>query len=151
VLIYDIENDRLRTRVAGICLDYGLERIQFSAFFGKLNRNRRQELALKVQNEIGDESGRVRIIPVCEQDLKDMWVLDQFRRDADKLKAEAEARDRAKPRLRILGGKTINDAARHGSEAMGLLPAYRVLPAPNAGSGETDLQDASGQDGARHD
>jgi CRISPR-associated protein Cas2 len=105
VLIYDIENDRLRTRVAGICLDYGLERIQFSAFFGKLNRNRRQELALKVQNEIGDESGRVRIIPVCEQDLKDMWVLDQFRRDADKLKAEAEVRDRAKPRLRILGGE----------------------------------------------
>jgi CRISPR-associated protein Cas2 len=105
VLIYDIENDRLRTRVASICLDYGLERIQFSAFFGKLNRNRRQELALKVQNEIGDESGRVRIIPVCEQDLKDMWVLDQFRRDADKLKAEAETRDLAKPRLRILGGE----------------------------------------------
>ena len=46
VLIYDIENDRLRTRVADVCLDYGLERIQFSAFFGKLNRNRRQELAL---------------------------------------------------------------------------------------------------------
>ena len=58
---------------------------------------------MKVQNELGDESGRVRIIPVCEQDLKDMWVLDQFRRDADKLKAEAETRDRAKPRLRVLG------------------------------------------------
>jgi CRISPR-associated protein Cas2 len=105
VLIYDIENDRLRTRIADVCLNYGLERIQFSAFFGKLNRNRRQELALKVQNELGDESGRVRIIPVCEQDLKDMWVLDQFRRDADKLKAEAETRDRAKPRLRVLGGE----------------------------------------------
>jgi len=105
VLIYDIENDRLRTRIADVCLNYGLERIQFSAFFGKLNRNRRQELALKVQNELGDESGRVRIIPVCEQDLRDMWVLDQFRRDADKLKAEAETRDRAKPRLRVLGGE----------------------------------------------
>jgi hypothetical protein len=46
VLIYDIENDRLRTRIADACMDYGLERIQFSAFFGKLNRNRRQELAL---------------------------------------------------------------------------------------------------------
>jgi CRISPR-associated protein Cas2 len=104
VLIYDIENDRLRTRIADVCLNYGLERIQFSAFFGKLNRNRRQELALKVQNELGDESGRVRIIPVCEQDLKDMWVLDQFRRDADQLKAEAEVRDRPKPRLKVLGG-----------------------------------------------
>ena len=102
VVIYDVENDRLRTRVSEICLDYGLERIQFSAFFGKLNRNRRQELALRVQNELGDESGRVRIIPVCEQDLKDMWVLDQYRRDADELKAEA---DREKPKLRVLAGE----------------------------------------------
>src|ERR1700690_4574590 len=102
VLIYDIEDDRLRTRASDICLDYGLERIQFSAFFGKLNRNRRQELALRLQNELGDENGRVRIIPVCEQDLKDMWVLDQYRRDANALKAEA---DREKPRLRVLAGE----------------------------------------------
>ena len=105
VLIYDIENDRLRTRIANACMDYGLERIQFSAFFGKMNRNRRQELALRLRNELGNESGRVRIIPVCEQDLKDMWVLDQYRRDADQLKAEAEARDREKPRLKVLGAE----------------------------------------------
>jgi len=105
VLIYDIEEDRLRTRIADVCMDYGLERIQFSAFFGKLNRNRRQELALKLQNEMGDESGRVRIIPVCEQDLKDMWVLDQYRRNADQLKAEAEKRDREKPRLKVMGAE----------------------------------------------
>ena len=105
VLIYDIENDRLRTRIADACMDYGLERIQFSAFFGKMNRNRRQELALRLRNELGNESGRVRIIPVCEQDLKDMWVLDQYRRDADQLKAEAEKRDREKPRLKVLGAE----------------------------------------------
>jgi CRISPR-associated protein Cas2 len=99
LLIYDIENDRLRTRTSEICLNYGLARIQFSAFFGKLNRNRRQELALQLQRELGDESGRIRIIPVCEQDLKDMWVLDQYRVDVDGLKAEA---DRERPKLRIL-------------------------------------------------
>jgi len=104
VLIYDIEDDRLRSRVADVCLDYGLERIQFSAFFGKLNRNRRQELALRLRNELGDESGRVRIIPVCEEDLKDMWVLDQYRRDADELKAAAE-QQREKPKLRILASE----------------------------------------------
>ena len=103
VLIYDIENDRLRTRVADVCMDYGLERIQFSAFFGKLNRNRRQELALRVKNELGGENGRVRIIPVCEEDLKDMWVLDQYRRDADELKAEAERRE--VPKLRVLASE----------------------------------------------
>jgi CRISPR-associated protein Cas2 len=99
VLIYDIEDDRLRTRTSDICLDYGLERIQFSAFFGKLNRNRRQELALRLQREVEEESARIRIIPVCEDDLKDMWVLEQYRRDADELAAEA---DRERPRLKIV-------------------------------------------------
>jgi CRISPR-associated protein Cas2 len=98
-LIYDIEDDRLRTRAADICFDYGLERIQFSAFFGKLNRNRRQELALKLQNEMGNEAARIRIIPVCEDDVSDMWVLDQYRRDAEALKTGAES---GIPRLRIL-------------------------------------------------
>lgn len=32
ILIYDIEDDKLRTRAAEVCFDYGLERIQFSAF-----------------------------------------------------------------------------------------------------------------------
>ena len=90
VLIYDIEDDKLRTRASEICLNYGLERIQYSAFFGKLNRNRRQELSLQLRNTMGNESARIRIIPVCEDDLKDMWVLDQYRRDAEELKAEAE-------------------------------------------------------------
>jgi len=99
VLIYDIEDDRLRTRVSEICLNYGLARIQFSAFFGKLNRNRRQELALRLTSEVGRQAARIRIIPVCEDDLKDVWLLDQYRRDADELKEEAEARG---PRLRVL-------------------------------------------------
>jgi CRISPR-associated protein Cas2 len=99
VLIYDIENDRLRTRASDICMNYGLERIQFSAFFGKLNRNRRQELALHLQREMGGENARIRIIPVCEQDLKDMWILNQYRRNVEELDAQA---DRERPKLRVL-------------------------------------------------
>jgi CRISPR-associated protein Cas2 len=94
LLIYDIENDRVRTRVSEACLDYGLDRIQFSAFFGKLNRNRRQELALRVQREIGEERAKVRMIPVCADDLGEAWVLEQ--------RGEGEGEDR--PRLRVLGG-----------------------------------------------
>ena len=31
-VIYDVEDDRVRTRVSNTCKDYGLERIQYSAF-----------------------------------------------------------------------------------------------------------------------
>lgn len=103
ILMYDIEEDKLRTRAAGICLDYGLQRIQFSAFFGKLNRNRRQELALRLQSEMGGESCRIRLVPVCEQDLKEMWVLEQYRQDADELVEKVEKQ--ALPRLKILGAE----------------------------------------------
>jgi CRISPR-associated protein Cas2 len=100
VLIYDIQDDGVRMRTSEICLNYGLERIQFSAFFGKLNRNRRQELALRIQREVEGESARVRIYPICEDDLKDAWKLEQYRRDADELKSEAEQNE--KPKLKIL-------------------------------------------------
>ena len=74
-------------------------------FSEKLNRNRcARELALKLQSEIGEESARIRIIPVCEDDLKDVWVLDQYRRDADELKVKASGveEEPALPRLRVL-------------------------------------------------
>lgn len=34
LLIYDIENDRVRGKIADACIDYGLDRVQFSAFVG---------------------------------------------------------------------------------------------------------------------
>jgi CRISPR-associated protein Cas2 len=88
LVMYDVENDRIRTRLANACLDYGLERVQFSAFLGKINRNRRQELALRIQAEVGDERARVRVIPITEDAIKEMWTLDQYaERDEPKVTA----------------------------------------------------------------
>ena len=100
VLVYDIEDDGLRSRVSEICLDYGLERIQFSAFFGRLNRNRRQELALRLAREVNEASARIRIFPICDQDLKEMWSLDQYRQDK-----EGTADRPGRPALKILSGE----------------------------------------------
>ncbi len=54
LVIYDVEDDRARTRVAEACKDFGLIRIQYSCFRGKLSRNKREELyerMRKVQRE----------------------------------------------------------------------------------------------------
>lgn len=68
ILIYDIENDRVRTKVADACLDYGLDRIQFSAFAGHLSRNHREELMLRIENLLGDTKGNIRLIPIASKD-----------------------------------------------------------------------------------
>ena len=54
LVIYDVEDDRARTRVAEACKDFGLVRIQYSCFRGKLSQNKREELyerMRKVQRE----------------------------------------------------------------------------------------------------
>ena len=38
LVIYDIENDKIRLRISETCLDYGLARIQYSAFLGSIDR-----------------------------------------------------------------------------------------------------------------
>ena len=101
VVLYDVEDDRIRTRVADVCLNYGLQRIQYSAFLGKINRNRRQELSLRLLEEVGGENARLRIIPVTEDALREMWVHDQYVR-----KAPGSETAKALPRIRIVGSAT---------------------------------------------
>ena len=49
-VIYDISDDKTRSRVAKECKRYGLERVQKSVFLGKLKTNRFDELAEKGWN-----------------------------------------------------------------------------------------------------
>lgn len=68
LLVYDITNDRARTKIADACQDYGLDRVQFSAFAGQLSRNRQEELMLSIGDILGDHTGNIKLIPICELD-----------------------------------------------------------------------------------
>ncbi len=70
LIIYDIPNDKLRSKVADICLDYGLERIQYSAFLGEINHNRREELLQKIKREVGRKQANVQLFPICDKDVR---------------------------------------------------------------------------------
>ena len=70
LVIYDVVEDNIRTKIADICKDYGLKRFQFSAFEGPLSRNRREELFLKLGDKLGETPGKVVLIAVCERDLR---------------------------------------------------------------------------------
>lgn len=69
-VVYDIEDDRVRTRIANVCKDYGLERIQYSAFCGSLNGTMRNELTVRLADTLGEEVGKVLVLPVCEKDVQ---------------------------------------------------------------------------------
>lgn len=69
LLIYDIPDNTLRTRVSDICLDYGLHRIQYSAFFGELSRNRQEEIAQKIKRQAGKKIMSLHIFPMCDSDF----------------------------------------------------------------------------------
>lgn len=70
LLIYDIPDDRKRAKIADACLDYGLDRIQFSAFAGDISRNHQQELFLKVKRILGKKAGKIQLLPICAEDWR---------------------------------------------------------------------------------
>lgn len=70
LLIYDITHDGTRAKVADTCLDYGLDRVQYSAFIGQLTRTHQEELMLRVRDLLGDKPGIIQLIPFSAADWK---------------------------------------------------------------------------------
>ena len=68
LLVYDIPDDRVRAKVADFCLDYGLDRIQYSAFAGRLSRNHQEELMLRIKKRLGKKPGNIQLFAICAKD-----------------------------------------------------------------------------------
>ncbi|MDX1993572.1 MAG: CRISPR-associated endonuclease Cas2 [bacterium] len=77
LLVYDIVNDRQRTKVATACLDYGLDRIQYSAFIGSLSRTNQEELMLRIKDIIGDGAACVHLYPIDEKAWQKRLLLEK--------------------------------------------------------------------------
>lgn len=86
LIIYDIPSDKLRSKIADVCQDYGLDRIQFSAFLGEINHNRREELLQKIKREIGRKQANVQLFPICDKDvrLRKIVVVNESSEGTDK-------------------------------------------------------------------
>ena len=83
-VLYDIENDRIRGKVADACLDYGLARLQYSVFVGPLSKNRREEIFARLLDLLGDEAGKLIMQPVCESDVRLCRQTEQRRKPGAK-------------------------------------------------------------------
>lgn len=89
-IIYDIAENKIRTKIAKACKDKGLYRVQKSAFLGTLNKNQIDELKIICDDNIDPENDSVYIFPMCEDDFKKVKLLGQaFDKDmvTDEVKA----------------------------------------------------------------
>ncbi len=77
LVVYDIPDDAARAKVADACLDYGLQRIQYSAFLGEISPNHQEELLMKIKRRVGTRAANVQLFPICDRDLRQRRVFEQ--------------------------------------------------------------------------
>ena len=76
-VLYDISNDRARTRVARLCKQAGLYRVQYSVFLGTLDAHQKDELELQIEEWIDPDQDKVYIFPMSKQELRQTVLLGQ--------------------------------------------------------------------------
>ncbi len=76
-VLYDIEKDKARTKIAKACEQAGIYRVQYSVFLGELNRTRRKELRAKIEDLMDPERDRVYIFPMCKEDFDQCELMGQ--------------------------------------------------------------------------
>jgi CRISPR-associated protein Cas2 len=69
LVIYDISEDDLRSKVANICKEYGLVRVQKSAFLGQISTSLRKELIALLDKIIKDTNNNIQIYVICRADI----------------------------------------------------------------------------------
>jgi len=66
LVIYDITPDEIRYKIASICKDFGLIRIQKSAFLGILTGERRKEMRVRMERVMKGVKGNIQIFQIPE-------------------------------------------------------------------------------------
>ena len=83
-LIYDISKNSARNKVVSKCKNYGLERIQKSAFIGLLSKNKAEMLSIELKEIVSKETDCVFMIPACEQCFRGKDIIGLFDEGAAK-------------------------------------------------------------------
>jgi CRISPR-associated protein Cas2 len=74
-IVYDISKDKTRNKVAKICKNYGLYRVQKSAFLGDLNKNQQDEISISIKEICDKEKDSVYIFPMCNEDFNKVKMI----------------------------------------------------------------------------
>lgn len=75
--MYDIKDNKARSRVAKCCKQAGLYRVQYSVFLGTLTASEKDSLELEIQDQIDEEEDSVYIFPMSKNELQSTTLLGQ--------------------------------------------------------------------------
>lgn len=75
--MYDIKKDKPRNRIAKICKQSGLYRVQYSVFLGTIDENEKDTLQLQIEDLIDEKVDSVYIFPMNKSELKQSVLLGQ--------------------------------------------------------------------------
>jgi CRISPR-associated protein Cas2 len=75
--MYDIKDDKARTKIAKICQQSGLYRVQYSVFLGTIDADRKDELQLRIEEVMNEDVDSVYIFPMSKDELQDTELLGQ--------------------------------------------------------------------------
>ena len=76
-LLYDIADDKARTRVSKLCKKAGLYRVQYSVFVGTLATTERDELQLTIDDLIDTDRDKVYLFTISRKSLHSSILLGQ--------------------------------------------------------------------------
>lgn len=74
-VLYDIEDDKVRTKVAKLCKQAGLYRVQFSVFLGMLDANAKDSLELQIKDLMDEQKDSVYMFPMSKNELQSTVLL----------------------------------------------------------------------------
>jgi CRISPR-associated protein Cas2 len=83
LIIYDIPHDGARQKIADACLDYGLQRIQYSAFVGNLSTTHQRALFREISKRLGKRAGNIQFFPLDQASWQGRRVIEQAAPDEE--------------------------------------------------------------------
>lgn len=89
-VMYDIKEDRARTKIARACEQAGLYRVQYSVFLGTIEANEKDTLQVQIEDLMDEEEDSVYMFPMSKDELKATILLGQAfdkKRITDEVKA----------------------------------------------------------------
>jgi len=87
LISYDIQNNRVRLKLAKILLRHGLYRVQYSVFMGKVRDSTfsrlKKQLELLKQDKSWTAADTVLVLPLHQYSREHLFLLGQLPRDWD--------------------------------------------------------------------